>query len=64
MDRQILSLLVGPIRADLGISDFQFSLLQGFAFALFYTLFGIPIARWADHGQRARIIVAAFWSGA
>ena len=64
VDRQILSLLVGPIRADLGISDFQFSLLQGFAFALFYTLFGIPIARWADHGQRARIIVAGIlvWS--
>ena len=64
VDRQILSLLVEPIRADLGISDFQISLLQGFAFALFYTLFGIPIARWADVGQRVRLIVAGIllWS--
>ena len=43
IDRQILSLLVEPIRADLNISDFQISLLQGMAFAIFYVLMGIPV---------------------
>jgi MFS family permease len=64
IDRSILSLLVGPIRADLGISDTQVSLLHGLAFALFYTLLGIPIATLADRGNRRNIIAAgiAFWS--
>ncbi len=64
IDRQILTQLVDPIRADLGISDFEFSLLHGLAFAVFYTLMGIPIARLADTGSR-RVIVATgvtFWS--
>ena len=42
IDRQILALLVGPIRADFGITDFQYSLLQGAAFALLYTFAGLP----------------------
>ncbi len=64
IDRQILSLMVGPIRTELGIGDFQFSLLSGAAFALFYTLMGLPIGRWADSGNRSRIIVIgiALWS--
>ena len=64
VDRTILSLLVGPIRADLGISDTQVSLLHGFAFAIFYTLLGVPIARLADHGSRRMIISlsAIAWS--
>lgn len=64
MDRQILGLLVGPIKADLGISDTQMSLLMGFAFALFYTIFGIPIARLADSKNRVGIIAIglAVWS--
>ena len=45
IDRQVLSLLVQPIRRDLGISDTEISLLAGFAFALFYATLGIPIAR-------------------
>ena len=45
IDRQILSLLVGPIRAQFGITDFQYSLLQGAAFALLYTFAGLPLAR-------------------
>lgn len=64
VDRQILTQLVGPIRADLGISDTQFSLLHGLAFAIFYTIMGLPIARLADRHSR-RLIVAsgvAFWS--
>lgn len=56
IDRQILNLLVEPIRHDLGISDVQISLLQGFAFALFYALMGVPIARLADRGSRRTII--------
>ncbi|HAG72282.1 MAG TPA: MFS transporter, partial [Gammaproteobacteria bacterium] len=58
MDRQILALLVDPIKADLDISDTQISYLGGFAFALFYTLFGIPIARMADSKNRKVIISA------
>ena len=64
IDRQILSLLVGPIQRDLGISDTQMSLLMGFSFAVFYTFFGIPLGRLADTRSR-RVIIAwgiAFWS--
>ncbi|HSB08440.1 MAG TPA: MFS transporter [Blastocatellia bacterium] len=64
IDRQILNLLVRPIRRDLGISDFQMSLLMGFTFALFYTFFGIPLGRLADSRNRRTIIAAGFavWS--
>ena len=58
IDRQILTLLVEPIRADLTISDTQFSLLAGIAFSLFYTVMGVPLARLADRGSRRWII---FW---
>lgn len=57
IDRQILALLVGPIRQDLQISDTEISLLIGLAFATFYTLLGIPIARLADRYSR-RLIIA------
>ena len=64
VDRQIISLLVMPIRTDLDISDSQFSLLNGLAFALFYATLGIPIARWVDRGDRAVILAigTATWS--
>lgn len=64
IDRQILSLMVGPIRRDLGISDFEMSLLQGWAFALFYSVMALPIARLADRHNRRSIIAAgiALWS--
>ena len=64
VDRQILSLLVDPIKADLGLSDTQISYLGGFTFALFYTFFGIPIARWADSKNRTVLITVglAVWS--
>lgn len=58
LDRQILALLVEPIRADLGISDTQMSLLQGLAFGIFYTLLGIPLGRLADRRSRRGIIAA------
>lgn len=64
IDRQILNLLVRPIRRDLGITDFQISLLMGFTFALFYTFFGIPLGRLADSRSRRTIIAVgvAVWS--
>ncbi|MGI9293138.1 MAG: spinster family MFS transporter [Pseudomonadales bacterium] len=64
IDRQILSLLVEPMKQDLQISDFQVSLLQGMAFALFYTFMGLPIAWLADHSSRRRIIAVGItlWS--
>lgn len=64
VDRQILTLLIEPIRHDLNISDTQVSLLGGFAFAVFYTFVGLPIAWLADWRSR-RVIIAvgvAFWS--
>ena len=59
VDRQILNLLVGPIRHDLQISDTQMSLLMGLSFALFYTLCGIPLGRIADSDERSRTLAAA-----
>lgn len=64
VDRTIILLLVGPIRADLQISDTQFSLLHGLAFAILYTVVGIPIGVLADRHNRPRIIAVgiALWS--
>jgi MFS family permease len=64
IDRTILSLLVDPIKAGLGLTDTQVSLLHGLAFALFYTFLGIPIARLADTRSRKYIIASGIvvWS--
>lgn len=64
LDRQLLSLMVGPIKADLGISDFQIGLLQGFSFALFYAVFGLPFGWAVDHFPRRHIILGGLtiWS--
>lgn len=64
IDRQILSLLVNPIQRDLGVSDLQLSYLMGASFAVFYTLFGIPLGRLADTRNRRTLISlgVAFWS--
>lgn len=64
IDRMILSLLVAPIRAALDISDTEVSLLIGLAFALFYTLLGLPIAWIADRWNRRNLIMSgvALWS--
>ena len=64
IDRMIIGLLVEPMKADLGISDTQISLLQGLAFALFYTIAGVPIGRLIDRSNRMRIVACgiALWS--
>lgn len=66
LDRQILALMVEPIRASLNINDFEYGLLQGFAFAFFYATFGIPLGWMADRYSRRWIITwgVAFWGAA
>lgn len=65
IDRQILLILIEPIKADLGISDGQIGLLTGLGFAAVYATLGIPIAMWADRGNRRNILALALtiWSG-
>lgn len=65
IDARVLTLLVVPIKQDLGLSDFQISLLQGFAFALLYSVAAIPIGRYVDsskHRSRLVTIGVLFWS--
>lgn len=63
-DRQILALLVAPIQGDLGISDVQLSVLQGAAFAVLYSVIGLPIGRVADLVPRRALLIFAvvMWS--
>jgi MFS family permease len=63
-DRQILTLLVDPLRHDLRISDTQFSVLQGAAFAVLYSIVGLPLGRIADLVPRKRLLLLAVgtWS--
>ena len=64
IDRQLLAILQEAIKADLLLSDSQLGLLTGFAFAAFYVTAGIPIARWADRGNRRDIVALSLfvWS--
>ena len=66
VDRQVLSILLEPIRRELKLSDTQLGLLSGLGFALFYAAAGLPIARLADKASRKWIITGslALWSGA
>jgi MFS family permease len=66
VDRWALGLLLQDIKADLGLSDTQLGLLTGIAFALFYSVVGLPIARWADRGNRIAIITitTSLWAAA
>ena len=65
IDRQLLSILQESIKADLMLSDAQLGLLTGFAFALFYTFAGLPIASLADRSNRRNIVAISLtiWSG-
>jgi len=65
IDRQLLAILQESIKAELSLSDSQLGLLTGFAFAVFYVVAGIPLARWADHSNRRNIVALALavWSG-
>lgn len=64
IDRQVLTLLVKPLKRDFNVTDTQVGLLIGFSFAIFYTFLGIPIGRMADRKNRKRIIVwgITIWS--
>jgi MFS family permease len=65
LDRQILGILAQPIKADLHLTDTQFGAIGGLAFALLYSVLGIPLAYLADKTSRSGVIAAAlaFWSG-
>ena len=63
VDRTVISLLIEPIKNDLGLTDIQLALLQGAAFGIFYTLMGLPLGWAADRTHRIRLITigAALW---
>lgn len=56
IDRHLFGLLIEPIKAELGVSDSVMGFMTGLAFAIFYSLVGIPVARWADRGTRRDVI--------
>ena len=64
IDRQILALLVTPIKLELGISDSWIGLLHGLAFGIFYTVLGMPMGRIVDRGNRRNLVAGGifFWS--
>jgi MFS family permease len=64
VDRQIVTILAPYLKKDMGISDAQLGLLYGTSFALFYCVFGIPLARLADGWSRVRTLALglSFWS--
>jgi MFS family permease len=64
VDRNVISVLLEPIKTEFRVSDAMLGLLGGFCFAIFYAAFGLPVARWADRGNRRTIITLslAVWS--
>jgi MFS transporter, Spinster family, sphingosine-1-phosphate transporter len=66
VDRLALGIALQDIKTELNLSDAQLGFLTGIAFALFYSVMGLPIARWADRGHRVKIITltTALWSAA
>lgn len=63
-DRYVISVLLEPIKSEFAVSDTMLGLLSGFCFALFYVVAGMPLARWADRGNRCTILMLAVtvWS--
>lgn len=66
IDRNVISLMVQPMKRDLGLSDTEVSLLIGLAFSITYTIVGPPVSRIADRGFRKAVVASslAVWSGA
>jgi len=65
IDSRVLTLMVGPIQRDLGLSDFEMGLLQGFAFAILYSIAALPIGRFVDRTKRRAALIfwgVLFWS--
>ena len=62
IDRSVLGVMVGPIKQDLQLSDFEFSLLQGAAFAILYSVMSVPFGRMADAKSRKWIMAAGVFS--
>jgi MFS family permease len=64
LDRSVISVLLEPIKQEFNISDTMLGFLGGSCFALFYTVAGMPVARWADRGNRRTIITLSLvaWS--
>lgn len=65
IDRQLMTILLEPIKQEFGVSDTAMGFLTGFAFALFYATLGVPVARLADNWSRRNVltIALALWSG-
>src|SRR5690606_78693 len=65
IDRQLMTILLEPIKQEFGASDTAMGFLTGFAFALFYATLGVPVARLADNWSRRNVIAIAIalWSG-
>jgi MFS family permease len=63
LDRDLLVLFLQSIKGDLGLTDTQLGSLTGIAFGLFYATLGVPVARWADRGNRLTIaaLAVALW---
>lgn len=65
IDARVLTLMVGPIQQDLNLTDFEMSLLQGFAFSLLYSIAALPIGRFVDRARRRATLIVwgvIFWS--
>jgi predicted MFS family arabinose efflux permease len=64
VDRNVIGVLLEQIKAEFQVSDAMLGLLSGLSFALFYATFGIPVARWADRGDRKRVMIVSLtvWS--
>jgi MFS family permease len=61
IDRQLITILLEPIKRDLGASDTMMGLLTGLSFALVYVTAALPIARWSDRGVRRNLIAASIF---
>ncbi len=66
IDRQLMSILLEPIKAEFGASDTAMGFLTGLAFALFYATLGVPVARLADNWSRRNVLAISMvvWSAA